>query len=73
MMISCDGKLQKIRATAYSGFEGPARKCCCATMEPVGAICIHLYGAAIHSTSFTQLCDLRCGEAVDRVNRSAPA
>ena len=43
--------------------------------EPVGAICIYLFGAAIHTTfaSLTPTYDLRCGNAVDLINRIALA
>jgi hypothetical protein len=69
------GSFQKIRTPTYSGFENLARKCCCARREPVGAIRIHLYGAAIHTTfaSLTPTYDLRCGNAVDLINRTARA
>jgi hypothetical protein len=51
------------------------RKCCRAKLEPVRAMRIHQYGAAIHFTftSLTLDCDLRCGEAADQINRTALA
>jgi hypothetical protein len=40
--------LQKIRTTAYAGFEIVALKMLCSSREPARAIRIHLLGAVIH-------------------------
>src|ERR1700682_3690881 len=75
MTISGGEKLSEVRATTCAGFENVARKCCCAKREPVCAICIHLYDAAIHSTFTSSTLALqsalwRCGRYH---HRTAPA
>jgi hypothetical protein len=66
---------QKIRTTAYAGFEKCPVKMLSCKGEPVRATRIHLQGAGIHITftSLTLASCLRCRDAADSISRTAKA